>query len=62
MNLLDAVVTKVLDAPKYFRMENVEWWQVEIEYNCYGVVSTMTYSRPTYEEIKLVKEGYEFLC
>lgn len=64
MNLLDAVVTKVLSEPKYvdeYAKDGITWWEVKVEYDCWGQVSEGTLTCKTEDEAKEIKVGYEFL-
>lgn len=61
MNLLTAVVTKVLDAPKYYRHESTEWWIVEVEFECYGDKSKRNLYFKTREEADACQVGHQFL-
>jgi hypothetical protein len=56
MNLVDAVVTKVLSKP-YF---NYNYWFVDVEYNSYGVISKTNIMCSTEETAKAIKAGYTF--
>lgn len=56
MNLVDAVVTKVL-SKQYFKYN---YWFVDVEYNCYGQVSETSIMRSTEEAAKAVKVGHTF--
>ena len=57
MNLLDAVVTKILSEPefKYYK------WFVDVEYECYGVIDDTSLMFETKEEANGVKIGHKFL-
>lgn len=64
MNLVDAYVTKVISEPTwrfYYGKQSVTWWEVEVEYDSYGVIDTQKLSFSTKEEAEQVKEGYHFL-
>ena len=56
MNLLDAVVTKVLGKPE----QKYGYWFVKVEYNCYGVRSRGEVMVSSEEEANNIKEGYTF--
>lgn len=56
MNLVDAVVTKVLSEP--YLLFNKYW--VDVEYNCYGVISKTNIMCSTEETAKAIKAGYTF--
>jgi hypothetical protein len=61
MNLLDAVVTKVLNEPKFVEYDGYQWWEIEVEYDCYGVISKTDLTFKTKEEAERVNVGYRFL-
>lgn len=61
MNLLEAVVTKIIDNPKYYRHNNVEWWIVEVEYNCWGTKSTRALYFKDRDEAEKIEVGHKFL-
>ena len=56
MNLVDAVVTKVLSKP-YFKYN---YWFVGVGYNSYGRISKTNIMCSTEEAAKAVKVGYTF--
>ncbi|MED2007025.1 hypothetical protein P4V39_02680 [Brevibacillus borstelensis] len=63
MNLVDAVVTKVLREPRYndqYTDVGVVWWEVTVEYDCYGRTGERTLTFKTKEEAEKVTPGYEF--
>lgn len=62
MNHIDSVVTKVLGKPTFRRCEDVEWWEVWVEYNSWGRVSEQMLWKKTEAEINEVKEGFKFLA
>ena len=57
MNLLDAIVTKILSEPefKYYK------WFIDVEYECYGVKDDTSLMFNSEEEARGVKIGYKFL-
>ena len=57
MNLIDAVVTKVLSEP-YLLYNN--YWFVDVEYNSYGVISKTNIMCSTEESAKAIKVGHTF--
>ena len=57
MNLVDAVVTKVLSEP--YLLYN-KYWFVDVEYNGYGVISKTNIMCSTEEAAKAIKVGYTF--
>ncbi len=57
MNLVDAVVTKVL-APPYF--EHEMYW-LKVEYESWGVLSQTELMFSTKEDAEKVKTGFKFL-
>lgn len=57
MNLIDAVVTKVLSEP-YLLYNN--YWFVDVEYNSYGITSKTNVMCSNEESAKAVKVGYTF--
>jgi hypothetical protein len=61
MNLLDAVVKKVLSEPKFVEYNGYQWWEIEVEYDCYGALSKTKLTFKTKEEAEKVKVGYKFL-
>jgi hypothetical protein len=61
VNLCKAYVVEVLDAPKFYRFESAEWWQVIVLYECEGIMSTKPLIFDTREEAEEVDVGYEFL-
>lgn len=64
MNLVDAYVTKVLSEPKFidkYKDEGMTWWQVDVEYDCYGRISDQPLTFKTEEEAAAVKVGHHFL-
>ena len=56
MNLVDAVVTKVLSKP-YFKYN---YWFVDVEYSSYGAISKTNIMCSTEETAKAIKVGYTF--
>lgn len=58
MNLLDAIVTEIIDYTPYFKYG--KWW-VDVEYDCYGRKSKTSLMFDTIEEVLEVKVGYKFL-
>ena len=56
MNIVDAVVTKVLSEPHL--LFNKYW--VDVEYNGYGVISKTNIMCSTEEAAKAIKVGYTF--
>lgn len=56
MNLIDAVVTKVLSKP-YFKYN---YWFVEVEYNSYGRTSKTNIMCSTEETARAIKVGHTF--
>lgn len=56
MNLIDAVVTQVLNKP-YFKYN---YWFVDVEYNSYGRTSKTNVMCSTEEAAKAIKVGYTF--
>ena len=67
MNLVECVVTSVLGDPikKKFHSDviykDIEYWEVQVEYNSYGSDGRTTLTFYTEEKAKEVKEGYVFL-
>ncbi|MEK4343240.1 MULTISPECIES: hypothetical protein [Brevibacillus] len=64
MNLVDAVVTKVLSKPRFndkYAEDGVTWWEVDVEYNCYGRLNERTMVFDSKDEADEVQIGYEFL-
>ncbi|WNF07432.1 hypothetical protein [Brevibacillus borstelensis] len=64
MNVVDAVVTKVLSAPRFndkYAEDGVTWWEIDVEYDCYGRISTRTLTFKARNEADEVKVGYQFL-
>jgi hypothetical protein len=61
MNLLDAVVTKVLSGPTFETYNGVSWWEVKVEYECWGSKSETCLTFPTKEDAETVAVGYKFL-
>jgi len=67
MNLVDAYVTKILSEPKYIECDSLvdgrklSWWQVDVEYDCYGRLSERPLTFDTEEKAKAVKVGHKFL-
>lgn len=57
MNLIDAVVTKVLSEP--YLLYN-KYWFVDVEYNSYDITSKTNIMCSTEESAKVVKVGYTF--
>ena len=57
MNLVDAVVTKVLSVP--YLLYN-KYWFVDVEYNSYGRTSKTEVMCSTGEAAKAVKVGHTF--
>jgi len=57
MNLVEAIVTKVLREP----FEDYNKWWVKVEYICYGSKSETELMFKTKEEAEKVKIGYKFL-
>ena len=57
MNLLDAVVTKVLSEPYY----KYNRWFVTVEYDCWGSLSVSDLMFNTEDEAKAVIIGYKFV-
>ena len=57
MNLVDAVVTKVLSEP--YLLYN-KYWFVDVEYHSYGQVSETNIMCSTEEIAKAIKAGYTF--
>lgn len=57
MNLIDAVVTKVLSEP--YLLYN-KYWFVDVEYNSYGITSKTNVMCSNEEPAKAVKVGYTF--
>lgn len=60
MNALDHTVTKIITPAyeKYFR--GYVFWEVIVEYDCYGDKGITTLRFDTEEEAKQVKVGYVF--
>lgn len=56
MNLVNAVVTKVLSSPQ---IEFNKWW-VDVEYNSHGRTSESRLMFETKEQAEKVDIGYEF--
>ncbi|ULG01510.1 hypothetical protein phiA019_0165 [Aeromonas phage phiA019] len=56
MNLVDAVVTKVLSKPHF----KYNYWFVDVEYNSYGRTSKTNVMCSNKESAKAVKVGYTF--
>lgn len=62
MNLLNAVVTKILGEPVYVdTYPEVKWWQLKIEYDCYGRLGEQCLTFKAENDAREVKVGYEFL-
>jgi hypothetical protein len=61
MNLLDAVVKRVLSKPKFVEYDGYQWWEIQVEYDCYGVLSKTVLTFKTKEEAERVNVGYKFL-
>lgn len=57
MNLVDAVVTKVLSEP--YLLYN-KYWFVDVEHNCYGQVSETNIMCSTEEDAKAIKVWHKF--
>lgn len=57
MNLVDCIVTKVNSKPY---QSHSNWWLVDVEYDSYGVISTMPLYFKTRGEAEKVTVGYEF--
>ena len=57
MNLVDAVVTKVLSEP--YLLYN-KYWFVDVEYNSYGRTSKTEVMCSTEEVAKAIKVGHTF--
>lgn len=60
MNLIDAVVTKILSKPVYKSQEGYSWWIVRIEYKDMGGKSTKKRVFSSEEEAKKLKVGDVF--
>lgn len=63
MNLLDAYVINVLSEPRFndsYKNKGVTWWEVDVEYDCWGSKGKRTLSFKTEAEARRVKEGYKF--
>ena len=58
MNLINCFVTKVLSKPALGRYEKYE---VKVEFNSYGSISTTVLYFDTLDEAESVNIGYEFL-
>ena len=56
--MLDGFVTKVMSKKPRYQYE--KYW-IKVEYNCYGLTSTVDLMFDTEEEAKIIKEGYKFL-
>lgn len=65
MNLIDAVVLKVLSKPIYvddYKDKGITWWYVDVEsIDMGGVPQEETLTFKTEEEALKVVEGYEFM-
>lgn len=61
MNLIDAYVVEVLSKPKYRKIEDVEWWEVEVNSIDMGEkIERESLTFKTKEEAEEVKVGYIF--
>ena len=62
MNLLPCLVTEVLSEPKEYilKAENFTWWEVLVEYDCYGVKGRTALGFKSKSEAESVKVGYEW--
>lgn len=61
MNLLESEVLEVLSEPEHKSVEDVEWWEIRVKRNCYGVINETTLSFSTPEEAGAVEKGYKFM-
>ena len=62
MNTIEHYVTKVLsDKPEKKIFNNVLFYVVSVEYNCYGQKGITTLLFTSLEEAEQVKSGYMFL-
>lgn len=57
MNLLECIVVEITSKP-YFKYD--KWW-VNVNYECYGLNSSMSLMFDTEKECESVKVGHEFL-
>ncbi len=60
MNLIDAMVTKIIGIPRLVGCGNTEWWQLWVEYVDDGGTSEKYLTFNTEQEANEVKPGYEF--
>lgn len=63
MNAVDAYVTKVLEPPTFIdKYPDVQWWEVGVEYDSYGVLSETKLTFRSKDEANRVCVGYRFLA
>lgn len=58
MNLLDCVITKIISGPYQKINDEVCCWEIEVEYNCYGVLSKTFFQSTHRSIIEDYKPGY----
>ena len=58
MNILGAIVTKIIDDKPRFKYD--KYW-ISVEYKCYGIKNSMDLFFNSKEEASKVTVGYKFL-
>lgn len=60
MNVLKAVVVAVNNNPVKHSISGKDYWTIEVEYDCYGSISTRDLYFKTEDEANNIEAGYEF--
>lgn len=61
MNLVDVVITEILEEPKQVITNDFCGWVVKVMTNCYGREEEKTFTACTRKEISRYKVGYKWM-